>query len=168
MRPKIREEDGWLKSRKPSLYLMIGIPGSGKSTWARENSTKIGQLIPLDVIRKEIYGYFPSELNEELESKVWSKAIKSASNCLNGNINTIIDSMALTKAFRKYIFEEIDKLTIMGYSKVAVYLRTPLIVALNRNRKREKFVEEETIQLLSGAIEPPDKEEGFERIIIIG
>lgn len=163
----IMVENSGAKPKIPVLYLMIGIPGSGKSTWAVANSPKIGSVVPLDKIRREIYGYFPSELNERLENEVWITAFSHASNYLNNGRNVILDSMALTRAFRGHIFTEVDKLTRVNYIKVAVYLSTPLLISLERNRIREKFVEEKTIRNLAEALEPPEKREGFERILVI-
>ena len=44
----------------PILYITIGIPGSGKTTWVKNNLSKSCKVIALDNIRREVYGFFSS------------------------------------------------------------------------------------------------------------
>ncbi len=151
----------------PILYLTIGIPGSGKSTWTMNNLANTCKIIALDNIRKEVYGFFPQELDDELEKKIWDIATLSSVESLHAGTNTVIDSMALTKSFRRRIISGIESIGMAKFYLIAVFLDTPLNIALDRNSKREKKVLETTIRNLAAFLEAPSEDEGFQEIIRI-
>lgn len=149
-----------------TVYLMVGIPGAGKSTWVRKNSERNCIGIALDEIRRKLYGYSPtSKLYKRLEVKTWKNAIREASHALNGGRNVILDSIALTKVFRGNIIKQLKNAIHNSFDVVAVFVDTPLDVALDRNRKRDKFVEESVIRELANVLEPPELAEGFKEIM---
>ena len=57
-------------SKCPDAYIMVGIPGSGKTTWAVEKSREGPVHVALDVFRAEVYGRIPLHLDNQLEKKV--------------------------------------------------------------------------------------------------
>ena len=153
--------------KRPILFMMIGIPGSGKSTWARNNFKDSSMIVALDVIRRSVYGYFPQELDKIKEEIIWNRAIKACSERLLRGEPVLLDSMALTKIFRKGVVSKIEDLVEQDLTKVAIFLDTPLSVAILRNNNRYKIVNEETIRRMIGYLEPPTYNEGFEQIIKI-
>jgi len=75
---------------KPILILTIGIPGSGKSTWARQYSEKTGYVrVCPDDIRKEITGEVS---NISRDSEVWAIAKERVNKLLDEGTNVIFDS----------------------------------------------------------------------------
>lgn len=75
---------------KPILILTVGIPGSGKSTWAKAYSEKTGyiRICPND-IRKEITGDIS---NISRDSDVWTIAKERVNKLLDEGKNVIFDS----------------------------------------------------------------------------
>lgn len=153
--------------RQLTVYMTIGIPGSGKTTWVRRNISKSIVIIALDELRGKEYGYFPQELDDEKERVIWNKALDIASGNLQRGKDVLIDSMALTKEFRKRIISDLECVTRTTFRKVAIFLDTPLEVALHRNNERSKRVLQATIMELSLVLEPPEAPEEFDGVITV-
>lgn len=149
------------------LYLMVGVPGSGKTTWISQNFGKDIKVVSTDLIRRQIYGYFPQELKDDLEKMVWDAAIEEVRSSLYADADTVLDSMALSAKFRSFLIHRIFEDKERNVEIIAVFMDTPLEISIKRNREREKVVNESTIRMLSKFLEPPSREEGFNRIIQI-
>ena len=147
--------------------MTIGIPGSGKTTWVRKNISKSTVLIALDELRRKEYGYFPQDLDDEKERVIWNKALDMASCYLQKGKDILIDSMALTKEFRRKIISELECLTGTTFRKIAIFLDTPLEVSLRRNNERPKQVLQATIMELYSFLEPPEAQEEFDVVITV-
>jgi predicted kinase len=160
-----KNESNRSKNKEINLFIMVGIPGSGKSTWAEINFQNKEKIIALDEIRKRFYGSFPQDLEDGLELRVWNEAIKEAISSIENGNDTVIDSMALTKDFRKSIVMRVEEKTDINFNKIAIFLDTPLKIAIRRNFSRDKTVKEDTIVRLSNNLEEPTEEEGFKRVI---
>ena len=147
------------------FFMMVGIPGSGKTTWISRNLGKHVMVVHTDSIRRNIYGYFPQELEDQLENKVWNTAVKDVRSYLFDGFDAVLDSMALSINFRSLLIHRIFGENKSKVNIIAVFLDTPFEVALKRNKEREKVVNEDTIIRLLKYLEPPTKEEGFYLII---
>lgn len=143
------------------LYIMCGLPGSGKSTFAKELAEKENAIIvSTDSIRQEFYG------NEEIQGdteKVFKKAYIDILNNLNRNNNVIFDAtninfksrIDIVKRYKKYA----DKI-------ICVFRATPYEVCLERNSKRDRKVPEQVIRRMYEHFFVPQMYEGFDRIIV--
>lgn len=147
------------------FYMMVGIPGSGKTTWISRNLAEGIGVVHTDSIRNNIYGYFPQELEDPLEEIVWDIAIREVRSYLSMGVNTVLDSMALNARFRSRLIQRIFGVDRNNIQIIAVFMDTPLELAMERNGKREKVVKKDTIIKLSKFLEPPSKDEGFDVII---
>jgi predicted kinase len=78
---------------------MVGLPRSGKSTWAKEQSKKHGwPMVNPDSIRLAIHG---QAFRREAESLVWAHAkIMVMSLFIAGHDTVIIDATGITKGSR--------------------------------------------------------------------
>lgn len=150
-----------------TVYMTIGIPGSGKSTWVESNLNESLVWVALDGIRREVYGYFPQELDDLKERTIWNRALEEGAKGLLNGKNVLIDSMALTRQFRQRIFNELERRTGISFRKVAIFLDTPPEVAAHRNLSRSKQVAVETILRLSSFLEPPEAGKEFDEVIRI-
>ncbi len=145
-----------------TLYVMIGIPGSGKSTYAKKLSKEIGcNVYSSDEIRKELCG---DQQNLKNDKEVW-KLLKSRmrEDLLNGK-DCIVDATNISKKKRFAYFEYIKDVPC---EKVAVLVDTPFEECLKRNKERpkEQFVPYPAICNLRKAYQEPTLDEGFNKII---
>ena len=118
------------------VWLLAGIPGSGKSTWVRKQIAKNGGVhCSRDEIRfsllKDDEDYFAHE-NEVL--RLWKEQASNA--ILDPDVeNVYIDATHLTEKVRKRVLSElpIDDTCFV----VIVFFKVPLEVCLERNSFRE-------------------------------
>lgn len=145
-----------------NVFVTIGLPGVGKSTWLKENAK--GLIVSRDAIRfamlQEGEDYFAheDEVLKEFKEKI-AGAIAEDSQDL------YIDATHLTPKARKYIFD-----LVKGKCAVnALWFRRSLRVALAQNDKREglAFVPKSVIRRMSTQMQAPTTAEGFEKIIEI-
>lgn len=140
-----------------TLYIMIGIPGSGKSTYAKNNICN-AKIVNTDAIRKELYG----DSNIQGDGyRVFSIALNRIHNILNNGDNVVFDAMNLKRADRKRVMKK----TPEGTEFVAVFMNTPLEESINRNNKRERHVPEDIIESKFLRLQPPSYNEGYIKII---
>ncbi len=151
----------------PTLYIMVGIPGAGKTTWASRNLSRSSTVIALDLIRRGVYGEFPQNLQEKKEEIVWNEAYRLAAEHLRSGRSVVLDSMALTRDYRQRHLQSVSRLIGFRPVCIAVFLDTPLEVALERDKARAKVVSDQVIREMAGHLQPPSKAEGLDEIICV-
>lgn len=147
---------------KPILAVMIGISGSGKSTYA--NGLKISlnaQLIETDSIRQELTG---NAEDQTQNGRVFDVAKRRVDNALSQEKNTIIDATSLSVKDRKDWIEigKANNAEVRAY-----FVDTPVDVAKRQNLKRTRKVPEFVIDKQSNKLHSPTKAEGFDSVITI-
>ena len=146
------------------LIMMIGIPGSGKSTWVKNNKTDSDLWVSRDKIRfdklKEGEDYFAHE------TEVFNQFIEEISWGLEMDKTVIADATHLNKKSRKMV---IDKVRKFADEIEAVWIDTPIEIAFARNDQRDglAWVKHGIIRRMAFSMEEPTKEEGFNKIMII-
>lgn len=82
-----------------TLYILIGFPGSGKSTWAKVKARELNTII---ICRDSFRTMFKHSyvFNKEYEPLVMDMAFNSAELAIENNNNVIIDETNLTKLIR--------------------------------------------------------------------
>ena len=115
-----------------TVYMMIGIPGSGKSTYVGEKLERaFTRIISPDEIRKELYGDISIQGDGEKVFKIVDERLRY---CAIHEINVIYDATNTTKHRPKTVL----KLREMGFDKViGVYMNTPFGVCVERNKQRK-------------------------------
>lgn len=155
--------------RKSTLYLPIGIPGSGKTTWrelikkqAEESGKSIGVISP-DEIRMNV---FKVEFDEKFEPAVWVIAETKLEVCLRENDICILDATNVTKKSREMPLNIARKLN--SSIEAFVFNIHPKLADL-RNSKRNRKVPKNIIYGFHYQLQdnPPTLEEGFTKITVI-
>lgn len=142
-----------------SLNIMIGIPGSGKTTLANKIKKDNTIYLSSDEIRVELYGKEVQNKNAEVFDLMQRRAIES----LKKGLDVIYDATNLSLKKRKNIINRAKK-----YGKVRAYLCCPPIsVILERNIiRQERNIPWEKLLLMLHSIECPMYYEGFDEIFL--
>lgn len=144
------------------LFLMIGLPASGKSTLAEQISkSEDAEIVSSDNIRKELYG---DENIQGDNNKVFRIVQERIINGLKNNRNMIYDATNISYKTRMAFLQRLNKLEV---EKIAIMVATPYVDCLIRNAQRERKVPEEVIKRMYYNFYVPQYFEGFDDIQII-
>lgn len=147
---------------KPILAVMVGISGSGKSTYANGLKTSLNaQLVETDAIRVELTG---NAEDQSQNGRVFAVAKKRVNDYLAQGKNTVIDATSLNQKERK------DWINIGKANNAEVrayFVDTPVSVCKSQNNKRERKVPEWVIDKQANKLFAPTKEEGFDSVTVI-
>ena len=130
--------------RKPILYMMCGIPGSGKSTWAKEHLTS-AQYVSRDEIRysmvKEDEEYFSQE------TQVFNAFAEEIAINLMSEKDVVADATHINFQSRFKTINKINKY-FSDYDIIFVSIETGYNLTKERNalRKGRECVPEEVIK----------------------
>ncbi len=91
---------------KPKFTIPVGISGSGKSTWIRQNTDSNTIIISPDDIRRELSGDVSNQGNMKL---VFSTAFDRAASGLNRGNNVIFDATNVRSDQRKDMLNYLKK-----------------------------------------------------------
>ena len=145
-----------------TLNIMIGIPGSGKSNYAKKCLINDNtEYLSSDDIRIELYGFEDQTHNDV----VFETMKKRTLNALRDGKDVIYDATNLSKKRRSGIISEARKLS----AQINAYLCcTPINIILERNitRVERQLPWDKLVQMIQ-SIEPPMYYEGFDNIYLI-
>lgn len=150
------------------VFVMCGFPGSGKSTWVRNNFHKLG--LTTIVSRDDIRFMLVSE-NEEYfskEKKVFDIFIEKSKEGIKAFDNVIIDATHINEASRRKLINALGD-SLKDVELNAVVIKTPLELALERNEQRKgtrSYVPREVIRRMCYQFRMPTFEEGFDKIYV--
>lgn len=149
----------------PVLYMLIGVPASGKSTWVKQNRRGAVVASSDDYIEKqaERLGSTYNDVFNDYVKDANRHAQETAKRAFADNMDVIWDQTNLTKNSRKSKLAMAPK----GYEKIAVYFPTP---APEIHKKRlagrpGKQIPDFVLNSMTKTLEPPSKDEGFDDII---
>jgi len=145
-----------------TLYICVGIPGCGKSTWT-ENFLKDKlsvEVINMDNIRFQVTGNHSDQSKNGLVAAKAMEALKKSMLC--GTRDIVWDNTTLSVKYRKPLVSLAKE---NGYNVIAVFFQVPLEVAKQRNAARTRVVPEDVLDRMFASIAPPSLEEGFTEII---
>lgn len=126
--------------KKLKAFVMVGAPGSGKSTYAKKLAFKEKAIIISgDDIRAELFG---SASIQGGWGEIWDRVEELVSE--NCGSNVIFDGTHCRKDYRA---EAVTLLRSYGYDHIrAIVLQTSLSVCLERNAQRKRNVPDHIIK----------------------
>ena len=144
---------------EPIILMMIGIPGSGKSTVANQISEETGAVwLSADEIRVEINGDADSQDNPQLVFKTMKERMQAA---LASGKSVIYDATNCRRRYRRDFINDANK---NNQQVAAIYMDVPTSVCIQRNEQRDRKVPIEVIERMAQRLTPPSKGEGFCKI----
>jgi predicted kinase len=144
---------------KPTFIMLVGIPGSGKTTYAecymkRYESTK---HISSDAIRKELYG---DENCQEDHNKVFTIMRDRTLEALRNGYDVLYDATNVSRKNRKSILDQLPPYV----TKECMIIWASIEDCIKRDAARERTVGEDVIMKIVKRFEAPWYDEGFDRI----
>lgn len=150
---------------EPYVVMGVGIPGSGKTTFLSEvaEHLDITRISP-DEIREELTG---SQANQSVNTEAWDETYRRVQATLELGRSAIVDATH-TEAFRRPQTVEMYR-SFGAVAVVAVVFDTPLEVAKERNKNRERVVPDYALERMDKALraEPVTTDEGFNEVITV-
>lgn len=134
------------------LYVMVGLPGSGKSKYAKERLSE-AVYVGSDAIREELYG---DEDCQNDPGRVFAEAYKRADKALAEGRDVVLDSTALTKETRQFVMDGVHNANFIEF----VFIDTPLRTCIERNEARKRVVPRRRMFVLAKLLERPTYDEG--------
>ena len=143
--------------------MLVGLPGSGKSTWVDSKLTPgISGVLSSDRVRELL-------VDDATNQNVHARVFRVIRDLLKLRLElrrpvTYIDATNLTpKERRPYI-----KLAELFDGEIeALFFDVPADECIRRNRGRKRAVPEEVIGMMAGKLVPPDEKEGFLRVSVV-
>ena len=146
---------------KPAFTMMVGLVGSGKSTYAKQLAEETNAIIcSSDAIREELCGDENSQDNNDEVFKILHSRIKD--NLKNGK-NVIYDATNINSKRRRAFLSELKRIQCV---KKCVVMATPFEVCCNQNESRNRVVPYEVIERMYKNWNTPYWFEGWNEIEI--
>ena len=155
---------------KHKLYIMVGIPGSGKSFFIKNQMLPTMMIRPGVISRDEIRFSLVAE-NEPYfsrEDEVYKIFIQKIRESLKNNEVTIADATHLNHHSRTKLMRALGE-SLQGVEVNAIMIRVSLQTAIKQNLCRintRSFVSENVIRRMFSQLEEPSQKEGFNNIVI--
>ena len=143
-------------------YIMVGIPGSGKSTEAGKIAKKENAVVvSSDTIRGEIFG---DESNQSNPERVFAIVDERVFKAISEGRNVIVDAANISSFYRR---QWVTKLKPFGAEMIAVHLDTPIALCIERQNIRQRKVPVDVIRRMQRQFQVPTAKEGWDEIITI-
>lgn len=150
-------------NEKPVAIILVGIPGSGKSTFYNQSLQNYPRVSSDYFIEK--WAAEEEKTYNEVFTKYVDKAIselnKQVTDYVNNNVSFVWDQTNIAKAKRQTILRKIPD----NYFKVAIEFVTPLEVCIERNAKRDRSIPSKIIESMFNNIQPVEMSEGFDTVV---
>ena len=141
------------------VVLAIGLPGSGKTTWFKRrgvtplSSDLLRSILFDDITEQRWQGLVFSTLRSLLRARLIAKMPWN-----------YVDATNLSPHERK---QWVKMARSFGYEVQALFFDVPLEVCLERNRRRERVVQEDVMRRMAERLRPPSFKEGFSKIVVV-
>lgn len=144
------------------FIMMVGLPASGKSTYAQYISkTENAVIHSSDSLREELFeDVNENSRNDELFKELHSRIKKD----LSEGLNVIYDATNISYKRRKAFLDELKKIDC---EKICYLMATPYEKCLEQNQKRDRIVPEHIIKRMYLNFDVPAGFEGWDHIHII-
>lgn len=151
----------------PTVYMLVGVPGSGKTTWLNNQDVTIeDSIVGSDYVIQEVADWMGMTYTEAFPYLIkFAEYVmyKEIDNACNKGYNIYWDQTNTTRKVRE---EKLSRIPI-HYQKVAVYFPTPDNLEERLASRPGKTIPLNVVQSMVKSLEIPMIEEGFDDIIHI-
>lgn len=156
-----------------TLYVLIGLPASGKTTWARRNFRSLHAVVVCsDDIRRDFQADGRDTLNTDL---VFAEMERRARSLLQAGQSVMLDATHFSRTYRRYA---VQLASDTRAHRVAVWFELPLSVCLERNARRGQGTcgevrgpffppSEHDMRDIADQFQPPGSDE-FDEVVRVG
>ena len=139
-----------------NLYLMCGVPGSGKSYWCKKNIPEEAVYVSRDEVRFSMLEDGDEYFSKETE--VFREFIRRIDEGLAGGRDVYADATHLTKGSR---YKTYFNLKNKPNKVMVIFIKVPLDIALarNENRSGRAYVPENVIRDMFDSLTLPSSNE---------
>jgi len=143
------------------FVMLVGLAGSGKSTFARELMEGRDDIVYLssDLLRLELYG---DENNQENNGELFNEMAIRTRKYLNEGKHVIYDATNINRKKRRGLLQQLPR----DVQKVAVYIATDYKLTIEQNAKRERVVPQYAIERMYKNMQIPIYNEGWDKIVL--
>ncbi len=149
------------------LYMMMGAPGCGKTTFAKQNFPNKVKYISRDEIRYDILKDGEDYFSHEKE--VYNKFVDEIAAALNeGEGLVIADQTSLNTAARSKLLNALKERRAYPDKVIVIYINRPLkqILEFNNKRTGREKVPEDAIKRMYYSIDLPKGFQGIDELHI--
>jgi predicted kinase len=149
----------------PRVYVLVGVPGSGKSTWIKNQDWAVDMPIVSTDNFVEAYALEQGKTYNEVFKDYMPIAVRLMANqalvCQANNLDVIWDQTSTTVNSRRKKFNTLPK-----YEHIAVVFKTPDTDELAKRlaSRPGKNIPDSVMQSMINNFEMPTEEEGFKEI----
>ena len=129
-----------------AMYVMCGVPGSGKTTRSKQMAEEMG------LVR---FSY------DEMRCYRQESFLRHAAEAMREGKNVILDTVNLTANVRKKLLRYVEDIPCQ---KIVVFMDVPLEECQRRNANREMKLPDRVIKNLHQGLQPPTDDEGWDEI----
>ena len=147
----------------PMFYMMVGLPGSGKSFTAESIPNAV--VHSSDAIRAEVLGDENDQTQQDLVFQTLHKRVLQ--DLVDGK-DVVYDATNINYKRRIGFLNRVRALHKHDLRTVCLFMATPYEVCLERNNNRERSVPESVIQRMYFKFDVPMMAEGWDEIRIVG
>ena len=156
-----------MTQRRPHLVVVVGIPGSGKTTYARRLQARCRamRLVSPDLIRDQLYPGYEQGLVDHRQvnhRRIFDLAYQEVAAALAAGEDVIFDATNLTVSRRRGLLRLAQE---HGAIPIAHYFPISLPLAFARNAGRARRVPNSAIARMHVLLQPPTRAEGFARVV---
>lgn len=141
------------------IYFLVGLPASGKSSYAQEMKSSETIHLSSDLIRKELYG---DESIQGNGKEVFQLMEERTIQAINNGYDVIYDATNLRRRDRIKFCKKFPKVL-----KFCLVFPFNVTQSIEWDKQRERHVGEEIIRKMANSYTPPDFYEGWNSIVYI-
>ena len=158
------------------VFILMGLPGSGKSTVAKKitNYKELYSKYPSIYLTENTPKVFSSDEyrekltgdvnNQTSNHKIFNTLYNDLTNHVKNGGSAIYDATNINRKNRKEILTRLNDLHIEDLKIIGILVITPIEECIERNKNRERIVPEEVIYNMACKFEMPLLNEGFSSI----